>query len=114
MEQQTHLADITTAARLIHQLRGLTSELEALLAQAMVHADAAHLTKTVIAEAAGVTRGRVSQIVTATPSGSSPHHRIQDIAEWPGDALRPHVEGFSGTMTYPPYSRRRASVAKSN
>lgn len=110
MEQQNELANVVTAARMLHSLRALTAEVETLLAQAMVRADATGITKTVIAEAAGLTRGRVSQIVTATPSAPNPHDRLYKITEWPGDAIREHAADFAGTMTYPPYTRRRTTT----
>lgn len=107
--QQNALADVNTAARLLHQLRGLASEVEGLLASAMSTADSLGLTKSIVAEAAGVSRGRVSQIVAATPD-PAPSRRLYTISEWPGDALRGHLDGFLGHMTYPPYSRRRPSA----
>lgn len=114
--KQDALADVIETARLVHELRGLAAEVEGLLAQAMVVAADEGLTKAIIAEAAGVTPGRVSQIVSATAvtsTGRALRDRIHKITNWPGDALGGHRATFAGRMTFPPYSRRRSASSAS-
>jgi hypothetical protein len=97
-------------AKLLHALRGLTGEVEGLLAHAMWNAKHLGLSQAVIAEAAAVTPGRVSQVVSAGQRPESAEvvwDRWQSIREWPGDALRRHRSSFTGRMTFPPYERRR-------
>ncbi|MBF4588433.1 hypothetical protein [Curtobacterium sp. VKM Ac-2887] len=67
--------------------------------------------KAVIADAAALTPGRVSQVVSAgewPASTEAAHDRWHAIRDWPGDALRRHRSSFSGRMTFPPYGRRRS------
>lgn len=108
--RQNALADVVDSAQLLHALRGLSAELETLLADAIAVARDTGLSQAVIAEAAALSPGRVSQIVSRGAGQASPkklHDRVREISEWPGDALRSHRATFAGRMTYPPYARRR-------
>lgn len=108
--QQDALADVYMAAAQLSALRALAAETEQLLASAMVSAVAGGITKTIIAEAAGLTRGRVSQIVGSSDVRSLTREqraRAHTIEEWPADVLREHRAAFAGKMTFPPYVGRR-------
>lgn len=109
-DKQDALANVVELAGMLHALRGLSDEVETLLAEAMKIANREGLSQAIIAEAAALSAGRVSQVVTAGDA-SIPAKRVSDrmykITEWPGDALRPHRSSFTGQMTMPPYPRRR-------
>ena len=108
--RQNALADVIESARLLHALRELSAELETLLAGAIRTAHGEGLSQAIIAEAAALSPGRVSQIVSGSAVQTSHkqlHDRIYKISEWPGDALRPYRASFTGRMTFPPYARRR-------
>lgn len=110
--QQSALANTYELAQMLHKLRGLSSEVELLLSDAIRHAQTTGLTQSLIADAAGLTRGRVNQITKGNrPSQSllEVENRTSQIMQWPSDALRSHNEGFTGRMTMPPYPRRRRS-----
>lgn len=110
--QQDALADVVELAQLLHALRGLSGEVESLLADGLKVARDAGLSQAVIAEASDLTRGRVSQVVNsgpATTTGEQLHASVFRITEWPGDALRLHRATFAGRMTFPPYHRRRTA-----
>ncbi|KZL31388.1 hypothetical protein A3852_20800 [Rhodococcus qingshengii] len=109
-DRQNALADVVELARLLHALRGLSDEVEALLADAMKIARSSGLSQALIAEAAALSPGRVSQIVKSDEpevSRSQVHDRVYKITEWPSDALRTYWASFPGRMTMPPYPRRR-------
>ncbi|NRI68755.1 hypothetical protein FEZ60_24860 [Rhodococcus sp. MS16] len=94
-------------ARLLHAFRGLSDEVEALLADAMKIARSSGLSQALIAEAAALSPGRVSQVVKsdgAVGPRSQVHDRVWKISEWPGETLRPYAASFSGHMTMPPTS----------
>ncbi|MGO1398933.1 hypothetical protein [Agrococcus casei] len=111
-DRQNALADVIESARLLHALRQFAGELESLATDAIKIARAEGVPQTLIAEAAALSAGRVSQIVN---DGEPPaprvevSRRIYEMSEWPGDALRPHRAAFAGRMTYPPYPRRRGA-----
>jgi hypothetical protein len=110
-DRQDALSDVVEMAELLHSLRGLTGEVEGLLADAMRIAHGAGVSQAVIADAAALTPGRVSQVIAAgerPASTEATHDRWHAIREWPGDALRRHRSSFSGRMTFPPYGRRRS------
>lgn len=111
--QQDALADVYTAAAYLASLRALAAETEQLLASAMASAVDRGLTKAIVADAAGISRGRVSQIVSSSdvsPLTTAQRARAHTIEEWPADALREHRHAFTGSMTYPPYSGRRVTT----
>lgn len=110
-DRQNALGDVFEMAQLLHSRRGLTGEVERLLGDVMRIAHGSGVSQAVIADAAALTPGRVSQVVSA---GEGPalteatHDRWHAIREWPGDALCRHRSSFSGRMTFPPYGRRRS------
>lgn len=109
--KQNALADVVESARLLHALRQLAGELESLLADTIKIAQRDGVPQALIAEAAAISAGRVSQIVNdgEPPAPSREVRRaIHQMSEWPGDALRPHRATYTGLMTYPPYARRRS------
>jgi hypothetical protein len=112
-DRQNALADVTELARLLHALRGLSDEVETLLADAMKIAHGTGLSQAVIAEAVAGSPGRVSQVIKtgeASMTQTQLHDHVFKISEWPGDALRPHRATFTGRMTMPPYARRRSNL----
>lgn len=114
-DRQKALADVLALAGLLHALRGLTDEVEALLTDAMKIARTSGLTQVLIAEAAALSPSRVSQVITSdktvTPKAQL-RDRISRITERPGDALRSHRASFTGLMTMPPYRRRRLTPGR--
>ena len=111
-ERQNALADVHDMAELLHALRALEGEVEALLGEAIRRAHGYGLSQVLIAEAAALTRGRVNQVVKSDPTGMSPEQasrRAHEVSEWPGDALRTHRGSFTGQIAMPPYRKRRAS-----
>ncbi|GAA3141973.1 hypothetical protein GCM10020255_018780 [Rhodococcus baikonurensis] len=86
-DRQKALEDVEELARLLHALRGLSVEVEALLVDAMKIARSSGLSQALIAEAAALSPGRVSQVVKsegAVVSRSHLHDRVFNISEWPG------------------------------
>lgn len=111
-ERQQALSYVYELASTLHALRALTDEVEALLADATKIATRTGVSQAIVAEASGRSRGRVSQIVAdgqPTSSAAVVRDRTAAIREWPADALRHHRATFAGTMTMPPYQRRRNS-----
>lgn len=110
--QQSALANTYELAQMLHKLRGLSSEVELLLSDAIKHAHTTGLTQSLIADATGLTRGRINQIAK-DGQRSQPllevEKRTSQILQWPSDALLSHSEDFAGRMTMPPYPRRRPS-----
>ncbi|KZF15180.1 hypothetical protein A2J01_32185 [Rhodococcus sp. EPR-134] len=116
-DRQKALEDVEELARLLHALRGLSVEVEALLVDAMKIARSSGLSQALIAEAAALSPGRVSQVVKsegAVVSRSHLHDRVFNISEWPGEALHPYKASFTGRMTRPPYSKRRPAPASND
>ncbi|NMM91663.1 hypothetical protein B2J88_46520 [Rhodococcus sp. SRB_17] len=114
-DRQNALADVVELARLLHAFRGLSDEVEALLVDAMKIARNSGLSQALIAEAAALSPGRVSQVVKsdgAVVSRSHLNDRVRKIREWPGDALQPYRASFPGRMTMPPYLRRRPTAGQ--
>lgn len=104
---QNLLADVSSAARFVHALRGLEAEAQILAEEAQRNAAAAGITQSAIATVANVSQPRVSKI-TSEASHTSPAalaRQLHLISEWPGDALKRHAENFSGRMLFPPYER---------
>ncbi len=113
--RQDALASVYELAQMLYGLRGLAEEVEALLADAMKLAHGEGLSQAIIADAAALTRGRVSQVVRsgdAIQSRTQLRDRTHQVCEWPGDALRPYRLRFSGRMTMPPYQRRRTTSGR--
>jgi len=99
-DPESLLMDVWLAASFVHQLRGLTAELQGLLEDAQRNAAAADISQSTIASVAGVTRPRVSQIV-ASPSSTRPKtvgKRLQYISQNTVDALDAHGDGFAGQL----------------
>ncbi|MBH5141167.1 MULTISPECIES: hypothetical protein [Rhodococcus] len=116
-DRQNALADVMELARLLHALRGLSDEVETLLADAMKNARSSGLSQVLIAEAAALSSSRVSQVVKSdgvTVPRSHVNDRVRKISEWPAEALKPYRASFSGRMTTPPYQRRRRPTHASN
>lgn len=114
-DRQNALARVLELSGMLHALRGLADEVEALLADALKLARDTGLSQAIIAEAAGLSRGRVNQVVKngeASLTRRQLGDRAYEILGWPGDALRPHRASFSGHMTVPPYQRRRPSAGQ--
>lgn len=110
-DRQNALADVSELAQLLHALRGLSGEVETLLAEAMKVAHDRGLTQVLIADAAALSPGRVSQIVKdgeVFMTRKQLSERVHALREWPGDALRPYRASFAGHMAMPPYRRRRS------
>jgi hypothetical protein len=109
---QSALTYVSDAAERLHQVRALERELVDLVGVATRSAVALGVPGQLVAKAAGVTPGRVSQIVAAPGEADAGdwRARVWEVTESPADALRRHWGGFAGVMTYPPYERRRSSV----
>lgn len=108
--RQSALANVYLTARTLHELRALTAEVEGLHRSAMVLAVESGLSKAIVAEASGLTGGRVSQVVNGSREAITKNalrKRINQVTEFPQDALRKHAATFTGKMTFPPYPRRR-------
>ena len=110
--RQDALANVVELARMLTGLRSLSDEVEALLADAMKAAHDTGLSQAIIADAAALSPGRVSQVIKsgeASRSRTQWSDRTHQITEWPGEALQPYRATFTGYMTMPPYRRRRSS-----
>lgn len=110
-EKQSLLAEVYELAALRHALGRLENEVRLLLEQAERNAARGGVPASLIAKAAGLTPGRITQIL-ARPDDSdhSPEalHKIAyPIQEWPADALNRHRADFPGEMTPPPYPAPR-------
>lgn len=109
--QQGALADAWRAAKMRYQALQLAEELAALTEASIHEAAAAGVPQVLIAEAVGVSRGRVSQVLKtteATEDSTEISERVSRISNYPGDAMDAKT-GFPGHMTYPPYPKRRDS-----
>jgi RecA/RadA recombinase len=107
-DQQDALALAYTAAGLLNDVRALAGELEEHLANAIRAATDAGLSRAIVADAVGLTPGRISQIALRSSSaGTEWRDRLVAIDNYPGDAMHAHRKAFAGRMTYPPYPRRR-------
>jgi hypothetical protein len=104
---QNRLVDVATTAGLVHRLRALEGEVQALLEDAQRHAAADGIPQSMIATVAGVSQPRVSKITSkpARLSTDALRARLFEISEWPGEALKAHRDGSPGRMLYPPYER---------
>lgn len=109
---QNALMYVSDAARRLHEVRALEQELVDLVAVAARNAVSEGAPGRVVAQVAGVTPGRVSQIVSqADPVDVLDWRaRIREIADSPADVLHSHAEGFAGVMTFPPCGRRRMTA----
>jgi Fe2+ transport system protein FeoA len=109
-QQQNAVAEVREAAVLAYALRTLADEVHARMLDAVRDAHAAKVPQWVLAEATGLTPGRVSQIVAEAPERDSAENRrrLYEMGEWPGDALRPLRRDAPGRTILPPYGRRRA------
>jgi hypothetical protein len=113
---QNLLAAVYELAKFTHELRNLATEARQLLEQAERNAVNGGLPPSLVAKAAGLTAGRITQILARPAENDLPPRALADrsykILEWPADALKRHSASFSGEMTYPPYpAGRRARVS---
>lgn len=110
--QQNLLAEVHELARLRHTLHHLETDVRLLLEQAERNAAHGGIPASLIAKAAGLTPGRISQILArpshADHTPAALHNISAPILEWPADALRARQEDFAGSMTYPPYPAPRS------
>lgn len=111
-EKQNLLTEVHELAKLRHALGRLETEVRLLLEQAERNAAAGGLPPSLIAKAAGLTPGRITQILARPDDADHPptqlHQIIYPILEWPGDAIDKHRADFPGEMTYPPYPEPRS------
>lgn len=109
--KQNLLAEVFELALLRHNLGRLETEVRLLLEQAERNAAEGGLPPSLIAKAAGLTPGRITQILARPSAADHPPAALRKITapilEWPADALRKHSGDFTGTMTYPPYPEPR-------
>lgn len=111
-EKQNLLAEVYDLASLRHALGRLENEVRLLLEQAERNAARGGVPASLIAKAAGLTPGRITQILArpddADHSPEALHKIAYPIQEWPADALTRYQADFPGNMTYPPYPAPRA------
>lgn len=109
--KQNLLAVVIELASLRHALGGLEDVTRRLLEQAERNAAKGGLPPSLIAKAAGVTPGRITQLLARPDvddlSPAQLSRRAFDLTEWPQDALKDHRKSFAGEMTYPPYPEPR-------
>ncbi len=114
--QQNLLANIYQVAQLRHAMRQLDQELVTLQANAMRNANLLGISAALIAKAAGLTPGRVSQVMADSPGEDRSPQELNDtttqILEWPAEALKKYHQTFPGEMTYPPYPAPRKKFLK--
>ena len=110
-EKQNLLAEVHDLASLRHALGRLENEVRLLLEQAERNAARGGVPASLIAKAAGLTPGRITQILArpddADHSPEALHKIAYPIQEWPADALNRHRADFPGEMTFPPYPAPR-------
>lgn len=108
---QNLLANVYELAKFIHELRNLATEARQLLEQAERNAVKGGLPPSLVAKAAGLTAGRVTQILARPGDHDLRPRALADrsykILEWPTDALKRHSASFPGEMIYPPYPAGR-------
>ncbi|PSS43113.1 hypothetical protein C6401_13770 [Arthrobacter woluwensis] len=108
-EQLRRLQSLHDAASLLHGARGLVNMLEDLVDSGIRDTHQAGVSQAVIAEAVALTPGRVSQVIGGAQILEGWDERVSYIKDWPQPALEAQRAHFQGTMTYPPYRRRRAT-----
>lgn len=117
-DQQARLATVYELAQLRHALSGMAEEVRVLLEQAERSAAAHQVAPHLIAMAAGVSRGRVTQLLSRPSDNDllgSQLDKIRDkLVEYPQDALAEHKKSFPGEMTFPPYPEPRKRLARPN
>lgn len=112
-KKQDALAQVYDLAGHLHALRGLSDEVETLLADSIREARQAGLNPALIGEAANVPHGRITEVSKAEGTGRPSFHtreRTHKITGWPGDALQPYLKSFAGRMIFPPYPGRRRTT----
>lgn len=111
-EKQSLLAEVYELAALRHALGRLETEVRLLLEQAERNAATGGLPPSLIAKAAGLTPGRITQILArpddADLSPTQLHKVTYPILEWSADAIDKHRADFLGEMFYPPYPEPRS------
>lgn len=107
-DRQNALAYTWDAFSTAHKLRALADRLTELGHSGIRECARLGLSQAIVADAAALTPGRVSQIVSSGPIEHDWRSEVHRLVEWPGDALRT-MPRFEGRMTMPPYPRRRAS-----
>lgn len=108
---QTLLAEVYELAKFTHELRNLATEARQLLEQAERNAVKGGLPPSLVAKAAGLTAGRVTQIIARPDDHDLPsralHARSSKLLERPEVALQRHSASFPGEMSDPPYPASR-------
>lgn len=109
--KQNLLAVVVELATLRHALGSLEAEVRRLLEQAERNAAKGSVPPSLIAKAAGVTPGRITQLIarpdTDDLAPAQLSRRCSNLIGWPQDALTEHKKDFPGKMTYPPYPEPR-------
>ena len=111
-EKQNLLAEVHELAALRHALGSLENEVRLMLEQAERNAARGEVPPSLIAKAAGLTPGRITQILARPSDADRTPTELRKltypVCEWPAEALKAHRADFLGEMTYPPYPAPRS------
>ncbi|MGP4968775.1 hypothetical protein [Glutamicibacter sp. BW77] len=115
-DKQSALATVNELATLRHALTSMAEEVRILLEQAERSAAAHDVPPSLIAKAAGITKGRMTQLLARPGTNDLLGSQITKIAfnlvELPQDTLRAHKADFPGEMTFPPYPQPRKRTGR--
>lgn len=115
-DKQSSLATVHELATLRHALTRMADEVRILLEQAERSAAAHDVPPSLIAKAAGVTKGRMTQLLARPGTndllGSQITKKAFNLVELPQDTLRSHKADFPGEMTFPPYPQPRKRTGR--
>ncbi|MGO1409806.1 hypothetical protein [Microbacterium sp.] len=108
-DRQHRLTNVHRIAQHLHAVRAYTAELLQLLEEAEHAAASSGAARSLIAQAADVTPGRMTQIL-ARPSDQhrSPaliDERVEELLRDMPPAISRHEASFAGTVPQPPYPR---------
>lgn len=112
-ERRQHdlLAEVYELAQLRHALGRLEDDVRLMLEQAERNAAWGNVPPSLIARAAGVTPGRVTQVLGRSDEDDALPSDLRltaiEIFEWMAEAVETRRADFPGLMTYPPYPAPR-------
>ncbi|MGP5023384.1 hypothetical protein ACTXM3_18015 [Glutamicibacter arilaitensis] len=115
-DKQSALATVHDLAKLRHALTSMAEDVRRLLEQAERSAAAHDVPPSLIAKAAGVTKGRMTQLLARPDTldliGVQIHKKAHQLTQYPQDALSAHKADFPGEMTFPPYPQPRKRTGR--
>lgn len=109
--QRRAVEGVHAAARLLHAVRGLESELQQVIAAGVREGVANGVPQAVLVEAAGVSKGWISRLLQEPTAFAADWRDILDaLVEDPRPALAIWGRGFDGIVAEPPYPARRPNT----